>query len=86
MQDVSEGRSDGSREMKETQVALRYVMAKGCIPIPGVYNAEQAAEVVETLDWSLHPRRRTRSNFEALSEHALRLHSRRKELPWLKRL
>ena len=65
----------------ESQVALRFAMAKGCVPLPGVNNVEQARDVAAALDWELDLR-----EMEMLSEQALTLHARRKELPWLKGL
>ena len=65
----------------EAQVALQYVMAKGCVPIPGVNSAAQARDVVLALDSELNM-----EQLLILSEHANTLHSRRKELPWLRRL
>ena len=81
MSGVSEEVSTETTPRSETQVALRFVMAKGCVPIPGINNAVQAAEVVGALDWSLDL-----ADVEALSDQAILLHSRRRELPWLKSL
>ena len=68
--------------LTEAQVALRFCMAKGCVPIPGVNNAEQAAEVAGTmLNAPLEI-----DEIEALQQQALRLHARRNELPWLRSL
>ena len=65
----------------ETQVALRFAMAKGCIPLPGVNCPEQAHEVVATLDWELQL-----DEIEALDKQAVALHVRRRDLPWLRGL
>jgi len=70
----------GPSARTESQVALRFVMAKGCVPLPGVNNGAQAKDVVAALDWELDL-----SELDALSEQSLLLHSRRKELPWLRR-
>ena len=75
---AEEGSSVGRTE---SQVALQYVMAKGCVPIPGVNGADQARDVVAALDWELDM-----DQILMLSEHARTLHSRRKELSWLRRL
>ena len=65
----------------EAQVALRFCIAKGCVPIPGVNNAQQALEVARALEWELDL-----GQVEQLSEQARLLHARRSELPWLKNL
>ena len=65
----------------ETEVALNFAIAKGCVPIPGVNTGAQAAEVAAALDWSLDL-----AAVDALSEQALLLHARRRELHWLKNL
>ena len=75
---VAEGR-EGARS--EAQVALNFAIAKGCVPVTGVNNAVQAREVASALDWQLDM-----SDVQALSEQAVRLHARRGEQPWLKRL
>jgi len=67
--------------ISEAQIALRYVMAKGCTPLPGVNNAEQALEVASTLDVELD-----HTQLEMLDQQARHLYSRRAELPWLKSL
>lgn len=56
-------------------------MAKGCIPIPGVNNAEQAREVVAALDWELNE-----DEIDLLTDQATALHVRRRDLPWLRTL
>ena len=63
----------------ETEVALNFARAKGCVPIPGVNTGAQAREVVAALDWDLDL-----AQVEALSEQAVLLHARRRELSWLK--
>lgn len=63
----------------ETEVALNFARAKGCVPIPGVNSGAQAREVVAALDWDLDL-----AQVEALSEQAVLLHARRRELSWLK--
>jgi len=70
-----------ARARTETQVALRFAMAKGCTPMPGVNNAAHAEEVAGALDWDLEL-----DELHALSERALALHLRRGELPWLRRV
>jgi len=72
--------NEGERRT-ESQVALRYVMAKGCVPVVGVNNAEQATQVASALEWEL-----SLADIQRLSEQALSLHGRRRELPWLKGL
>ena len=81
MSAVSEEVSTESSPRSEAQVALRFAVAKGCVPIPGVNNAAQAREVTAAMDWALDL-----SQAEALSEQAVLLHSRRRELSWLKGL
>lgn len=56
-------------------------MAKGCIPIPGVNNADQAREVVAALKWEL-----SLEEIDHLMDQALALHVRRRDLPWLRTL
>ena len=63
----------------ETEVALNFARAKGCVPIPGVNTGVQAREVVAAFDWDLDL-----AQVEALSEQAVLLHARRRELSWLK--
>ena len=65
----------------EAQVALRSAVAKGCVPVPGVNNAEHARAVVAALDWQLDI-----SQLEALSTAARNLHARRSEHAWLRSL
>lgn len=36
-----------------TQIALNYVVAKGCVPIPGIKTVAQAEEVLGCLGWGL---------------------------------
>ncbi|MFD0589181.1 aldo/keto reductase [Paenibacillus sp. GCM10027627] len=43
------GERNGNRTV--TQVALRWIMSKGLIPIPGIKNSRQAADILGTLDW-----------------------------------
>ncbi len=38
-----------------SQVALRWIIEKGAVPIPGAKNAEQAAQNAGALGWSLDP-------------------------------
>ena len=76
---VDEGGDNSARS--ESQVALRFAIAKGCVPVPGVNTAEQAREVAAALDWELDL-----GHLESLSIAARNLHSRRKELPWLRGL
>lgn len=56
-------------------------MAKGCVPIPGVNNAEQAREVVAATDWEL-----TLDEIDQLTDQAIALHVRRRDHPWLRTL
>ena len=56
-------------------------MAKGCVPLPGVNNPDHAHEVVGALDWDLDL-----AELEELSQQARRLHTRRRELQWLRQL
>ena len=65
----------------ETQVALRFCMAKGLIPIPAVTNRLQAEEVAGALEWELDL-----DEVGALTEQALTMHVRRADFPWLRRL
>ena len=81
MGEVCEERSTEATPRTEAQVALRYVVAKGCVPIPGVNTAAQAREVAGALDFALDL-----AELETLDEHARTLHARRRELPWLKGL
>ena len=38
-----------------SQVALRWIIDKGAVPIPGAKNAQQAADNAGALGWSLDP-------------------------------
>ena len=46
-------RIDGARERTPSQVALRWLIEKGTVPIPGAKNAAQATENAGALGWSL---------------------------------
>lgn len=72
---------EGVQMRTELQVALRFAMAKGCIPIPGINNAQHAKEAAGALEWELDL-----AQIEELSAQAIILHSRRRELPWLQKL
>ena len=47
------GEANGGRT--PSQVALRWIMDKGAVPIPGAKNAEQATQNAGALGWSLDP-------------------------------
>lgn len=36
-----------------TQLAINYVVAKGCVPVPGINNPQQADELLGCLGWAL---------------------------------
>ena len=40
-------------EVSTTQIAINYVVAKGCVPMPSVKNPKDADELVGCLGWSL---------------------------------
>jgi aryl-alcohol dehydrogenase-like predicted oxidoreductase len=42
-----------NKDVTTTQIALNYVIAKGCVPIPGVKTVAQAEEVLGCLGWGL---------------------------------
>jgi len=44
---------DIDTDVTTTQIALNYVVAKGCVPIPGVTTVAQAEEVLGCLGWDL---------------------------------
>mmetsp|Transcript_3168 Transcript_3168/g.8203 ORF Transcript_3168/g.8203 Transcript_3168/m.8203 type:complete len:377 (+) Transcript_3168:139-1269(+) len=73
--------TEAHESRSETQAALRFVMAKGCIPIPGINTAEQAEQAVAALDWELNL-----DEVDELNDQALALHVRRRDLPWLRSL
>ena len=35
------------------QIALNYVVAKGCVPVPGIKNTKEADELLGCLGWAL---------------------------------
>ena len=72
---------EGGETRTEAQVALRFAIAKGCVPVPGVNNAQQATEVARALDWQLDM-----DQYEWLAQQAINLHGRRNELPWIRSL
>ena len=72
---------EGNGERSEAQVALRYAIAKGCVPMPGVNTADHAREVAGALEWELDI-----GELESLSAQAKLLHARRRDLPWLRSL
>jgi len=47
------GEANGDRT--PSQVALRWIMDKGAVPIPGAKNAEQATQNAGALGWTLDP-------------------------------
>jgi aryl-alcohol dehydrogenase-like predicted oxidoreductase len=47
------GASNGDRT--PAQVALRWIIEKGAVPIPGAKNAEQAGQNAGALGWTLDP-------------------------------
>lgn len=40
-------------EVTTTQVAINYVVAKGCVPMPSIKNPKEADELIGCLGWSL---------------------------------
>jgi len=40
-------------DVTTTQIALNYVVAKGCVPVPGIKTVAQAEEVLGCLGWEL---------------------------------
>lgn len=44
---------DINTDVTTTQIALNYVVAKGCVPVPGVKTVAQAEEVLGCLGWGL---------------------------------
>jgi len=40
-------------EVSTTQIAINYVVAKGCVPMPSVKNPKEADELIGCLGWSL---------------------------------
>lgn len=65
----------------ETQVALRFAMAKGCVPIPGVTKLEQAKEVVGALGWEL-----TAAEVQSLSQQSISVYIRSRDHSWMRNL
>eukprot|EP00567_Pseudictyota_dubia_P010108 CAMPEP_0197460708 /NCGR_PEP_ID=MMETSP1175-20131217/54754_1 /TAXON_ID=1003142 /ORGANISM="Triceratium dubium, Strain CCMP147" /LENGTH=528 /DNA_ID=CAMNT_0042995857 /DNA_START=201 /DNA_END=1787 /DNA_ORIENTATION=- len=45
---------DINTDVTTTQIAINYVVAKGCVPIPGVKTVAQAEEVLGCLGWGLN--------------------------------
>ena len=40
-------------DVTTTQVAINYIVAKGCVPVPSVKNPQEADEIVGCLGWGL---------------------------------
>jgi diketogulonate reductase-like aldo/keto reductase len=40
-------------EVSTTQIAINYIVAKGCVPMPSVKNTAEADEIIGCLGWSL---------------------------------
>lgn len=53
--DVLRRIGDERGDRTPAQVALRWIIDKGAVPIPGAKNAEQAAQNAGALGWSLDP-------------------------------
>ena len=62
--DTADGAGDGTRS--PGQVALRWIIEKGAVPIPGAKNAAQAAQNAGALGWRLTPEQITRIDAVAL--------------------
>jgi len=45
--------AETSPQRSETQAALQYVSARGCIPLPSVTTEEHALELTGTMGWEL---------------------------------
>lgn len=45
---------DINTDVTTTQIAINYVVAKGCVPVPGVKTVAQAEEVLGCLGWGLN--------------------------------
>jgi len=73
--------ADAAPRRTETQAALQYVLAKGCVPLPSVTFAETALEVAGAIEWELGL-----DELHALHQQALALHVRRPDVPWLRGL
>lgn len=43
----------GDRSVTPYQLAINYVIAKGCVPIPEINNSKQADELLGCIGWSL---------------------------------
>ena len=71
----------GARPRTEAQVALRFCVAKGCVPVVGINTAWQAREAVAALSWQLEM-----DELESLTRASTNLHRRRNELGWIKSL
>lgn len=39
--------------MTTTQIAINYVVAKGCVPVPTINNPREADELIACLGWDL---------------------------------
>lgn len=54
LRDIGEGRADGADAPRTpAQVALRWIIEKGAVPIPGAKNADQATQNAGALGWHL---------------------------------
>jgi diketogulonate reductase-like aldo/keto reductase len=40
-------------DITTTQIAINYIVAKGCVPMPNVKNPKEADEIIGCLGWSL---------------------------------
>ena len=40
-------------DVSTTQIAINYVIAKGCVPVPDVKNLKDADEIIGCLGWGL---------------------------------
>lgn len=47
------GGSSINTDFTTTQIAINYVVAKGCVPIPSIKNKKEAEELIGCLGWTL---------------------------------
>jgi len=40
-------------DVTTSQIAINYVVAKGCVPIPSIKNVKDAEELIGCLGWGL---------------------------------
>jgi len=73
--------AEAAPRRSETQAALQYVAARGCVPLPSVTSEEHAQELADAMGWQI-----SLDELDALHEQALSLHVRRPDVPWLRRL